>query len=60
LIEFEDGEFIGVTFTCCNIYTRIYLNKKRTAFVGWCPKCAAKMEVFLSPAGSKARFFKTS
>lgn len=53
-------EFIGVTFSCCNIYSRIYLNKTKDAFVGWCPKCTAKMEVFISPVGSDARFFKTS
>jgi len=48
---------IGIVFKCCRIYSRIYLNKKGDAFVGWCPKCAAKMEVFISPYGSKNRFF---
>ena len=48
---------IGVVFKCCRIYSRIYLNKSGTAFVGWCPKCAAKMEVVVSPYGSKSRFF---
>ena len=49
--------FLGMHFKCCNIYTRIYLNKKGTAFVGWCPKCAAKVEVKVSPTGADARFF---
>ncbi len=48
---------IGVIFKCCRVYSRIYLNKSKTAFVGWCPKCAAKMEVRISPYGSKKRFF---
>ncbi|MDF1544147.1 MAG: hypothetical protein P1R58_03475 [bacterium] len=54
----EKRPFIGMTFKCCNIYSRIYLNKKRTAFVGWCPRCAAKTEVKVSPSGSRSRFFE--
>jgi hypothetical protein len=49
--------FIGVIFKCCRVYSRIYLNKKKNAFVGWCPKCGAKMEVLISPTGSKSSFF---
>ena len=48
---------IGIVFKCCRIYSRIYLNKKGDSFVGWCPKCAAKMEVKVSPVGSTDRFF---
>lgn len=44
-------------FKCCNIYTRIYLNKKGDAFVGWCPKCTAKAMVKVSKDGSPDRFF---
>jgi hypothetical protein len=49
--------FIGIHFKCCHVYSRIYLNKAKTAFVGWCPKCAAKAEIRVSPTGSKSRFF---
>ncbi len=54
-----DGKrpFIGIVFKCCRIYSRIYLNKKGDAFVGWCPKCSAKMEVLVSPVGSSNKFF---
>ncbi len=48
---------IGVIFKCCHVYSRIYINKKGDAFVGWCPKCARKMEVVISPFGTKSRFF---
>lgn len=48
---------IGIFFRCCRIYSRIYLNHRRTAFVGWCPRCAAKIEVKVSPTGSPNRFF---
>ncbi|RKX27339.1 MAG: hypothetical protein DRP47_06720 [Candidatus Zixiibacteriota bacterium] len=49
--------FIGVYFKCCRVYSRIYLNKAGTAFVGWCPKCARKTVVRVSPTGSKERIF---
>jgi len=49
--------FIGVHFSCCSVYQRINLNAAGTAFVGWCPKCAGKVEVKVSPTGSKSRFF---
>jgi hypothetical protein len=49
--------FIGMHFKCCNVYSRIYLNREGTAFVGWCPRCAAKSVVKVSPTGSKSRFF---
>ncbi len=49
--------YIGMHFKCCNLYSRIYLNKSGTAFVGWCPKCAARTEVKVSADGTKDRFF---
>ena len=54
----KSREFIGVRFKCCNKYSRIYKNKKGTAFVGWCPKCARKIEFKISKDGSKDRFFE--
>jgi hypothetical protein len=52
-------EFVGVTFKCCRVYARIYINKAGDAYIGWCPKCASKMEVRISNAGSKSKFFQT-
>jgi len=49
--------FVGVHFKCCHVYQRLYLNAAGTEFVGWCPKCAAKSVVKVSPTGSKTRFF---
>ncbi len=53
----EPRPFIGVMFKCCNVYTRIYINKARTAYTGHCPKCAAKIEIKIAPGGSDARFW---
>ncbi len=51
--------FIGVLFTCCDVYARVYLNRKGTAYVGWCPRCAQRMEVKIDKEkGTTSRFFK--
>ena len=51
--------FVGVTFKCCNVYTRIYLNKEGTAFEGACPRCYKRKAVVyvVEKGGTKARFF---
>jgi len=49
--------YLGVIFKCCRIYSRIYLNKKGDAYVGWCPRCGARMEIKISPVGTDSRFF---
>mgnify|MGYP004137151623 CR=1 FL=1 len=50
-------KFLGVHFECCSVYQRIYLNKAGTAFVGWCPRCARRVEIKVSPTGTSDRFF---
>ncbi len=54
----ESGRsYLCIYFECCRVYQRIYLNRGRTAFVGWCPRCAAKVEIKVDPHGTDARFF---
>ncbi|MCK4858430.1 MAG: hypothetical protein KAT58_10705 [candidate division Zixibacteria bacterium] len=50
--------YIGVIFKCCHIYSRVYLNKQGTAYVGRCPKCARQFRIKVSPHGSHDRFFE--
>lgn len=52
--------FIGVTFTCCNVYTRLYLNTAGTAYEGMCPRCYRNRAVakVVKHGGSPARFFR--
>jgi len=54
----NDRPFLGVVFKCCNVYSRIYLNKQQTAFVGWCPRCAKPIRIKVSPDGIDSRFFE--
>ena len=49
--------FLGVHFTCCGIYARIYLDSKRTRYVGYCPKCCRRIEFRVGPGGTNDRFF---
>lgn len=46
-----------VYFECCRVYQRVYRNKLGTAYVGWCPKCARKIEVGIGPGGTDCRSF---
>ncbi len=54
----DERPFLGVVFKCCKVYGRIYLNKQRTAFVGWCPRCAKPIRIKVSPDGTDSRFFE--
>lgn len=49
--------FVGVHFVCCDVYTRVYLNRDETAYEGNCPRCAKKVRLQIGPAGTDARFF---
>ena len=45
-------------FECCDVYARIYINKSKTAYVGWCPRCTHRVEIKINPSGTASRFFK--
>jgi hypothetical protein len=53
--------FVGVHMKCCNIYVRAYVNPDCSAYVGWCPRCAAQVRIpIVEKGGSTDRFFGTS
>jgi hypothetical protein len=49
--------FVGVHFVCCDVYTRVYVNRDETAYEGNCPKCAKRVTLQIGPGGTDARFF---
>lgn len=53
----EGRRFVGVHFNCCDVYTRVYINRARSAYVGYCPKCAKQIRLKIGPGGSDSRFF---
>lgn len=53
----QSRRFLGVQFACCGVYTRVYINKDQTAYVGNCPKCLKRVEMKIGPGGTDHRFF---
>jgi hypothetical protein len=49
--------FVGIHFTCCDVYTRVYVNRDETAYEGNCPKCAKRVCLQIGPGGTDSRFF---
>lgn len=53
----KSRRFLGVKFACCDIYTRIYVNRAETAYEGCCPKCGKRVSVQIGSGGTDKRFF---
>ncbi len=49
--------FLGVHFTCCRVYTRVYVNRDGAQYIGHCPRCARRVKFQVGPGGTDERFF---
>jgi hypothetical protein len=49
--------FVGIHFACCDVYTRVYVNRTETAYEGRCPKCGRQVHIGIGPGGTDCRFF---
>ena len=50
-------KFVGIHFVCCDVYSRIYINRAGTAYSGYCPRCAKRIDLKIGPGGTDQRFF---
>ncbi|MDA0333916.1 MAG: hypothetical protein O2782_02000 [bacterium] len=53
----EKRKFLGVHFQCCNVYSRVYVNKAGTRYEGSCPRCGKRVEMKIGAGGTDNRFF---
>jgi hypothetical protein len=49
--------FVGIRFACCDVYTRVYVNRDETAYEGACPRCCRRVRLKIGPGGTDSRFF---
>jgi len=49
--------FVGIHFLCCDVYSRVYVNRDETAYEGHCPRCGRQVRLRIGPGGTDARFF---
>ncbi len=50
--------YLGVNFTKCRVYGRLYRNQEGTAYVGRCPRCGSPLRVLIGQEGTAQRFFQ--
>jgi hypothetical protein len=50
--------YLGVHFTRCHVYGRLYRNLEGTAYFGRCPRCGAPVHVRIGQGGTTQRFFQ--
>ena len=54
----EPRKYLGIYFECCNVYGRVYQNKDKTTYSGFCPRCMRRVNIKVGEGGTNQRFFK--
>lgn len=52
-------KFLGIFFSCCNVYGRIY-NHSGKQYEGKCPRCLRSLTIKVGSGGVSDRFFVAS
>ncbi len=54
----SDGRpFLGVHFACCDLYSRVYLDRNEKQYLGNCPRCGKQVRFQVGSGGTDVRFF---
>lgn len=53
----EGRKYVGIYFKCCHVYSRVYKSRLGDRYVGYCPKCGARVKLMVGPGGVDDRFF---
>ena len=51
-------KYLGLKFSCCGVYSRVYVNRDGTAYEGRCPKCLKPVKLKIGEGGTDSRFFE--
>jgi len=58
-INSQKKKFLGIFFSCCNVYDRIY-NHSEKQYEGRCPRCLRTLTIKIGRGGVGDRFFIAS
>lgn len=58
--SFLGRPWLAVSWKCCSVYSRVYRNRKGTAYEGRCPRCGTPVNAKIGPGGTDQRFFEAA
>lgn len=52
-----NSRYLGILFSCCQVYARIAPDRQGRAYRGHCPRCGRPITIGIGPGGTSQRFF---